>query len=246
MPPDLRSAAAAPCFAVLPQRTQEELHSLQNQADTSRRRLARAERLTGALAEESVRWLQRSDELTAALRSLVGDVFLAAACISYLGPFTGPYREALLRGWAARCREAGIPTSADGGAGGAGGGCGSFSLPATLVSPVEIREWGVQVRGWVGVGPWWGLCWLASAGATGRRKVRGRLSSVAGTAGGAKLLLLLVNPAPCCAGPPDRASPMTACPWTTACSSHVATGGRCALTHRYARGSTPHLCTLKT
>ncbi len=140
-----------------------------------------------------MRWLQRSDELTAALRSLVGDVFLAAACISYLGPFTGPYREALLRGWAARCREAGIPTSADGG----GGGGGSFSLPATLVSPVEIREWGMQVCGWMGAGPWWGLCWLESACVTGRADSF-RLSLVL-------LLPLLVHPpvsAPCSVGPP--------------------------------------------
>ncbi len=39
---------------------------------------------------------------------------------------------------------------------------------------------------------------------------------------------------------------MTACPWTTACSSHVATGGRCASTHRYTTRSTALFYTLCT
>ncbi len=51
--------------------------------------MERAEKLTGALADESVRWQMVSERMTTALHSLVGDVFLAAAAISYLGAFTG-------------------------------------------------------------------------------------------------------------------------------------------------------------
>ncbi|GIM01954.1 hypothetical protein Vretimale_6722, partial [Volvox reticuliferus] len=152
------------------QSTQEELHSLQQQAELSQRRLERAEKLTGALADESVRWQSVSERMTATLHSLVGDVFLAAAAISYLGAFTGPYREQLVRTWIGRCRAAAIPISipppstpastigATSGptatAGTAGPGPHSygpgipahetFSLAATLVSAVEIREWGMQ------------------------------------------------------------------------------------------------------
>ena len=72
-----------------PQSTQEELHSLQHQAELSQRRLVRAEKLTGALADESVRWAAQAERMTTTLHLLVGDVFLAAAAVSYLGAFTG-------------------------------------------------------------------------------------------------------------------------------------------------------------
>eukprot|EP00198_Chlamydomonas_reinhardtii_P006936 XP_001696272.1 dynein heavy chain 3 [Chlamydomonas reinhardtii] len=63
------------------QSTQEELHSLQHQAELSQRRLVRAEKLTGALADESVRWAAQAERMTTTLHLLVGDVFLAAAAI---------------------------------------------------------------------------------------------------------------------------------------------------------------------
>jgi dynein heavy chain len=59
-------------------------------------RLDLAQRLTRALGSEGVRWsanilaLQRNFDL------LVGDVLLASAFISYVGPFTKPYRTAML------------------------------------------------------------------------------------------------------------------------------------------------------
>ncbi|KAG1666392.1 hypothetical protein FOA52_006501 [Chlamydomonas sp. UWO 241] len=114
------------------QATQDELASLQFQADLSQKRLARAGKLTSALADESVRWQATAEQLGARMDVLVGDVFLAAACISYCGAFTGAYRQALVSGWAADCASRGIPTSA------------AFSLQATLSSPFEIREWCVQ------------------------------------------------------------------------------------------------------
>jgi dynein heavy chain len=59
-------------------------------------RLDLAQRLTRALGSEGVRWsanilvLQRDFDL------LVGDVLLASAFISYVGPFTKPYRTAMI------------------------------------------------------------------------------------------------------------------------------------------------------
>lgn len=63
-----------------------------------------------------------------------GDIFLAAACISYVGPFTGIYRDRLVQGWRGRCQELGVPVS------------DPFSLQATLATPMSIREWTLQVR----------------------------------------------------------------------------------------------------
>lgn len=59
------------------------------QAELTRRRLVRAEKLTGALADEAVRWRAQSEAIGSGMQLLVGDVFLAAACISYVGAFSG-------------------------------------------------------------------------------------------------------------------------------------------------------------
>ena len=61
------------------------------------------------------------------MQLLVGDVFLAAACISYMGAFTGAYRQKLVGSWVAGCRELGIPISEH------------FTLQQTLGSPVQVR-----------------------------------------------------------------------------------------------------------
>ena len=64
---------------------------------------------------------------------IAGDIFLAAASISYVGPFTGIYRDRLVQGWRGRCQDLGVPVS------------DPFSLQATLASPMSIREWTLQV-----------------------------------------------------------------------------------------------------
>ena len=42
---------------------------------------------------------------------MVGDVFVAAACISYYGPFTGTFRQKLVWKWVDHCKELGIPVT---------------------------------------------------------------------------------------------------------------------------------------
>lgn len=112
--------------------TQSELESLQNQEELTHKRLERAQQLTSALSEESVRWKQTADALGEKMQLLVGDVFLSAACISYQGAFTGPYRQKLLQGWIDGCNKRGIPTSE------------GFTLQSTLASPLAMREWAAQ------------------------------------------------------------------------------------------------------
>ena len=67
------------------------------------------------------------------MRCGAGDVFLAAACLSYVGPLTGSYREVLVLGWRQRCQQLDVPIS------------NPFSLQATLATPMSIREWSLQV-----------------------------------------------------------------------------------------------------
>jgi dynein heavy chain len=67
----------------------EEKKSLSDQADLCQARLVRAGKLTSALGDEQVNWTNLSASLTIQLEKLVGDVFLGAACVAYVGPFTG-------------------------------------------------------------------------------------------------------------------------------------------------------------
>lgn len=60
---------------------------------------------------------------------LVGDIFLSAAFVSYLGPFTGSYRRELTQLWTAKLIDASIPVSPD------------FSLAKQLADPVLVRDW---------------------------------------------------------------------------------------------------------
>jgi hypothetical protein len=60
-----------------------------HQADLSQRRLGRAGKLTSLLGNEMARWQTTADGLGARIDLLPGDALLAAACVSYAGPFTG-------------------------------------------------------------------------------------------------------------------------------------------------------------
>eukprot|EP00884_Botryococcus_braunii_P021122 jgi/Botrbrau1/7694/Bobra.0159s0132.1 len=111
------------------QAAQEEQVKLGNQAATTQQRLRRAAQLTSSLNEEGLRWKARDQALQAKAESLVGDVFICAASIAYLGPFTGAFRADLISIWISQCQDLGIPVSKD------------VSLRSTLATPLEIREW---------------------------------------------------------------------------------------------------------
>ena len=63
------------------------------------------------------------------LGMLTGDMFLAAAYVSYLGPLTGGYRDELLRRWMTKVLQSGVVCS------------GVFSLARALADPVQVRQW---------------------------------------------------------------------------------------------------------
>ena len=61
--------------------------------------------------------------------AVVGNVFIAAACVAYYGAFTSSYRIELVNNWTQRCQELEIPVTDD------------MSLVKILGDPFEIRQW---------------------------------------------------------------------------------------------------------
>ncbi|GLD95206.1 hypothetical protein PINS_up003848 [Pythium insidiosum] len=109
--------------------TLDEKDRLARDAATTEKRLGRAEKLISGLSVEGARWKESVAFLTQSILYLIGDTFLAAACISYYGPFTGAFRQRIVDTWLQETIRLGIPCSS------------TYSLASTLGSAVEIREW---------------------------------------------------------------------------------------------------------
>ena len=112
--------------------SQKELKELKDLAELSEKRLARAGKLTSALGDEAVRWSETAEQIAQSMILLIGDVFNASGYISYLGAFTGQYRDNILKGWMEMCKDASILVSDD------------FTLQKVCASAVEVREWNIQ------------------------------------------------------------------------------------------------------
>lgn len=67
---------------------QKYIKQLSEDKVTCERRLTNAGKLIGLLGDEGERWLQTVEELNKELEMLIGNVFIAASSISYMGPFT--------------------------------------------------------------------------------------------------------------------------------------------------------------
>ena len=68
--------------------TLDFIKTLDDNKQTCERRLANADKLLGLLGSEGDRWRITVEDLNKEIEKLVGDVFIAAASISYMGPFT--------------------------------------------------------------------------------------------------------------------------------------------------------------
>ncbi|OMJ74343.1 hypothetical protein SteCoe_26764 [Stentor coeruleus] len=113
------------------QATEDRMIRLEKDIDTTKIRLIRAELLLDLLGDEGVRWEESLQQLKKDIEVILGNVFLSAACVSYLGPFTGAYRKNLISKWLARCNELKIPCAED------------FSLEKILATPVQIQDWNI-------------------------------------------------------------------------------------------------------
>ncbi|EFN60095.1 hypothetical protein CHLNCDRAFT_133411 [Chlorella variabilis] len=81
------------------------------QSEACQRKLDLANRLITALASEGGRWASTVEQLRGDYRVLTGDMLLAAAFITYAGPFSSKFRELLVADWLKFLHERGVPMS---------------------------------------------------------------------------------------------------------------------------------------
>jgi len=88
----------------------DEKQRIEDQARKTQEKLNLAERLVNGLADENVRWASTIQELEERANLLIGDVLLASAFISYIGPFSRTFRDDLLNDkWLQDIKARGIP-----------------------------------------------------------------------------------------------------------------------------------------
>jgi dynein heavy chain len=92
-------------------------------------RLTRASKLQSALGNEQTRWAETVKTYESQVGDVVGNVFVAAACVAYFGAFTSSYRQALVEKWIAKCKELGIPVTSN------------MRIADVLSTPYQIRQW---------------------------------------------------------------------------------------------------------
>ncbi|CAM6118761.1 unnamed protein product [Calypogeia fissa] len=106
--------------------------ALQSELDDLNAKLFRAEKLVTGLAGEKERWEASIVNLEEGIKLLPGDCLVAAACLSYTGPFASEYRDELVNGWIAEVKRLEIPASP------------TFSFNNFLADPGDVREWNIQ------------------------------------------------------------------------------------------------------
>uniref|UniRef100_A0A803SX01 Dynein axonemal heavy chain 6 n=1 Tax=Anolis carolinensis TaxID=28377 RepID=A0A803SX01_ANOCA len=111
------------------ERSVDEKESLARTMALTQARLTRAGRLTAALGDEQVRWEESILNFEAEIPNVIGNVFIASACVAYYGAFTAHYRQLLIDCWIKQCKDLEIPISSE------------FSLINILGDPFEIRQW---------------------------------------------------------------------------------------------------------
>ena len=112
--------------------TQEQIEQLQKDKDVCERRFVNAEKLISLLGEEGKRWEQQLKTMDEEKIYFTGNVMLAAASLSYLGPFTGRYRDELIKQWIRSCKKRDIKIVPN------------YSLVNTLGDQIKIRDWSMN------------------------------------------------------------------------------------------------------
>eukprot|EP01138_Halocafeteria_seosinensis_P009362 gb/GECG01009567.1/.p1 GENE.gb/GECG01009567.1/~~gb/GECG01009567.1/.p1 ORF type:complete len:4452 (+),score=647.06 gb/GECG01009567.1/:1-13356(+) len=116
----------------------KEKQKAQEEVENGQQRLNLAQRLTRALSDEEERWCNGIDQLRTDQKTLIGDVLLASAFVSYAGPFSSTYRRRLVEQWWVPFMK----KAADG-----------ESLPlADEPSPLRVLTTDAEIAGWQGQG----------------------------------------------------------------------------------------------
>ena len=94
--------------------------------------LSNADKLIAGLGGEAKNWEETVVVLNEQTKNVMGDVLVCAGAISYLGPFTAPYRAALTNDWLAQLKKVGIAYTPE------------CSLAKILADPVKVRQWNID------------------------------------------------------------------------------------------------------
>ncbi|XP_062849650.1 dynein axonemal heavy chain 2 [Trichomycterus rosablanca] len=106
---------------------------LRKKSEDMELKLDRAGKLVSGLAGERERWEETVKGLERDMGYLVGDCLLAAAFLSYMGPFLSNYRDELLTNiWMKQFKELEVPCSP------------SFSFAVFLSKATAVRDWNIQ------------------------------------------------------------------------------------------------------
>lgn len=93
------------------------------------KKLTRAGKIIGGLADEKVRWTETVAKLTQQGELLIGDCLVAAGMIAYSGPFTAKFRTELEAEWAKKIAQLGIKVSDE------------VSMKKIMEDPVTTKTW---------------------------------------------------------------------------------------------------------
>uniref|UniRef100_F6YZ23 Dynein axonemal heavy chain 2 n=1 Tax=Monodelphis domestica TaxID=13616 RepID=F6YZ23_MONDO len=106
---------------------------LRKKSEEMELKLERAGMLVSGLAGEKARWEETVQGLEEELGYLVGDCLLAAAFLSYMGPFLTNYRDEIVSQiWVKKIQELQVPCSP------------GFTFDDFLANPTQVRDWNIQ------------------------------------------------------------------------------------------------------
>ncbi|CAL8073408.1 unnamed protein product [Calicophoron daubneyi] len=101
-------------------------------AETCRRKMTAASTLIGSLADEQIRWTEQSRSFKEHKTSLVGDVLVVTAFLSYCGPFNQEFRQTFTVSWKREVNIRKIPHST------------LINVITMLTEPTQLGEWKLQ------------------------------------------------------------------------------------------------------
>ena len=106
---------------------------LEKEAKITEEKLHRAGMLVDGLAGEKIRWTASAERLEESIAYLPGDCLIAAAFLSYMGPFLSNYRDEMVEKiWIKQIKERNIPCSP------------KFSFALFLSKPTTVRDWNLN------------------------------------------------------------------------------------------------------
>eukprot|EP01063_Lacrimia_lanifica_P009197 TRINITY_DN1620_c2_g3_i1.p1 TRINITY_DN1620_c2_g3~~TRINITY_DN1620_c2_g3_i1.p1 ORF type:complete len:4609 (+),score=2253.81 TRINITY_DN1620_c2_g3_i1:158-13984(+) len=110
-----------------------EKNRLETEAEQTMAKLQRAEQLVSGLGSERERWTNSTKTFEQSIENLIGDSMMASGTLSYIGSFTGEFRDQLIGAWrkaaASKKDTASIPMSK------------GFDFVSFYAQPTEVREW---------------------------------------------------------------------------------------------------------